>query len=136
MAYVQSLIGGMLIGVAVVGYLFTHGRIAGISGMLSQQFQIRGLFQRSSFWFLAGLFFFTFVYQQFKSIYVEIDASFLSVILSGLLVGFGTRLGSGCTSGHGVCGISRLSLRSIVATLIFMSMGFITVFLLKHYWAE
>ncbi|SDB94743.1 YeeE/YedE family protein [Acinetobacter boissieri] len=135
MEYIQSLLGGVLIGVAVVGYLFTHGRVAGVSGMISQQFNLKGIFQRSSFWFLVGLMAVTFIYQQIKPLNIQFEASAIWLVVSGLLVGFGTRLGSGCTSGHGVCGISRLSLRSIIATLVFMCMGFLTVFIFKHYLA-
>lgn len=133
MEYIHSLIGGVLIGIAVVGYLFTHGRVAGVSGMIAQQFHLQGWFRRSSFWFLVGLMLVTIIGQHIKPMNIELKTSTFWLIISGLLVGFGTRLGSGCTSGHGVCGVSRLSLRSIVATLVFMFMGFATVFVFKRY---
>ena len=87
--FILALMGGALLGIATVGYLYVHGRIAGISGLVEQ-------------------------------------------FLSPKTVGFGTRLGSGCTSGHGICGVSRLSKRSLVATLSFMLAGFITVYLIRH----
>ena len=128
-----SLIGGMLIGLAVLLLLLTHGRIAGISGVVS------GLLHRKSgdiSWraaFVVGLLVAPTIYQFFHALpESRLDASWLVLIVAGLLVGFGTRYGSGCTSGHGVCGMSRLSPRSILATGSFMLMGFVTVFVVRH----
>ena len=83
-------------------------------------------------WFLLGLFLTPFIYQLFVKPEIIIESSPFTLIVAGLLVGFGTRLGSGCTSGHGICGISRLSLRSIIATVTFMLAGMITVYLVRH----
>lgn len=135
MEYIQSLAGGMLIGIAVVGYLLTHGRVAGVSGMIAQQLHYKMIFQHSSFWFLMGLMVVPFIYQYLQPLDIQFETSAIWLVISGVLVGFGTRLGSGCTSGHGVCGISRLSLRSIIATAVFMCAGFLTVFLIKHVFA-
>ena len=83
-------------------------------------------------WFLLGLFLTPFIYQLFVKPEIIIESSPFTLIVAGLLVGFGTRLGSGCTSGHGICGISRLSKRSIIATMGFMFAGFITVYVVRH----
>lgn len=130
--YLSAFLGGTLLGVAVVGYLYINGRIAGISGLIGQLFSGEGLFKRPALWFLLGLFITPFVYGLFITPKIEISASPLAMIVAGLLVGFGTRLGSGCTSGHGICGMSRLSKRSIVATCLFMFSGFVTVYIVRH----
>lgn len=129
----SALIGGLIIGFAASLFLLLNGRIAGISGILG------GLLQapRSSIaWriaFLAGLVLAPMAYQLFAALpEVRIDASTAGLVIAGLLVGLGTQYGAGCTSGHGVCGLSRLSLRSLVATLSFMAAGFATVFVLRH----
>ena len=83
-------------------------------------------------WFLLGLFLTPFIYQLFVKPEIIIESSPFTLIVAGLLVGFGTRLGSGCTSGHGICGISRLSLRSMIATVTFMLAGMITVYIVRH----
>ena len=88
--------------------------------------------QHPEVWFLLGLFIVPFVYGFFVQPEINLNASPWMMIVAGLLVGFGTRLGSGCTSGHGICGISRLSKRSIVATSVFMLAGIITVFIMRH----
>ncbi len=128
-----SLAGGGLIGLAIAVLLLTHGRIAGISGVVS------GLLQRKHgdmLWraaFVLGLLAAPLLYQLFgKQPESHIEAGWPILVLAGLLVGFGTRYGSGCTSGHGVCGLSRLSPRSMVATAAFMFMGFVTVFVARH----
>ncbi|WP_288385107.1 YeeE/YedE thiosulfate transporter family protein [uncultured Acinetobacter sp.] len=127
-----AFFGGTLLGLAVVGYLYVHGRIAGISGLIAQQFG-SGLSTKSpAFWFLSGLILTSFVVGLFWQPEIQINSHPLILIVAGLLVGFGTRLGSGCTSGHGICGLSRLSLRSIMATFTFMLTGFITVYVLRH----
>ncbi|WP_288409952.1 YeeE/YedE thiosulfate transporter family protein [uncultured Acinetobacter sp.] len=127
-----AFFGGTLLGLAVVGYLYVHGRIAGISGLIAQQFG-SGLPTKSpTFWFLSGLILTSFVVGLFWQPEIQLNSHPLILIIAGLLVGFGTRLGSGCTSGHGICGLSRLSLRSIMATFTFMLTGFITVYVLRH----
>ena len=129
----SALTGGMLIGVAAAMFALLNGRIAGISGVLG------GLFKPARGdvgWrvaFIGGLVGAPLVYGLFSALpAVQIDAGYGALIAGGLLGGIGTRYGSGCTSGHGVCGLSRLSPRSLVATLTFMGAGFITVFLLRH----
>lgn len=126
---VYPLIGGLLIGLATSLMLMGLGRIAGISGIFST---FLSLPQKEDFWrynFIAGIIFggilMYFISPQFFN--YEIKATPLRIISAGLLVGFGTRLGSGCTSGHGVCGLSRLAKRSLVATLTFMATGIIVV---------
>lgn len=129
----SALTGGMLIGLAAAMFALLNGRIAGISGVLG------GLFKPARGdvgWrlaFIGGLVGAPLVYGLFSAPpAVQIDAGYGALIAGGLLVGIGTRYGSGCTSGHGVCGLSRLSPRSLVATLTFMGAGFITVFVLRH----
>ena len=130
--YLLALIGGGLLGLAVVGYLYVHGRIAGISGLLAQVLNPQTLFKTPALWFVLGIFIVPFFYGIVAQPKVELNASPLMMIVAGLLVGFGTRLGSGCTSGHGICGVGRLSPRSMVATLCFMTTAAITVFVLRH----
>ena len=130
--YLLALIGGALLGLAVVGYLYVHGRIAGISGLLAQVLNPHTLFKTPALWFVLGIFIVPFFYGIVDQPKVELNASPLMMIVAGLLVGFGTRLGSGCTSGHGICGMSRLSKRSIAATGTFMLAGFITVYVIRH----
>ena len=129
----SALIGGMLIGLAAAMFALLNGRIAGISGVLG------GLLKppRGDIgWrvaFIGGLVSASLVYGLFATLpAVQIDASYVALVVAGLLVGVGTRYGAGCTSGHGVCGLSRLSPRSLVATLAFMGAGFVTVFVLRH----
>ncbi len=130
----SALLGGAIIGLAVTLLLLFNGKIAGISGILG------GLLiwsKENSGWrlsFMLGLLTAPLLYSCFAPLpEAHIDSSNSALIVSGLLVGVGTRYGSGCTSGHGVCGISRLSLRSLVATMIFMAVGFITVFVMRHW---
>lgn len=130
--YLQAFIGGLMLGVAVVGYLYVHGRIAGVSGLLAQILNRKTIFKTAALWFMLGLVLVPFIYALFVTPKIEMHASPLMMVVAGLLVGFGTRLGSGCTSGHGICGISRLSGRSMVATLMFMGAGFCTVYLIRH----
>ncbi|ARF48513.1 YeeE/YedE family protein [Pantoea stewartii] len=130
---IQSLAGGLLIGAAAGLLVLFCGRIAGISGILG------GLLKRQSadkpwrFAFIAGLVSSPLVFQLFSALpAIDIDASWGRLVLAGLLVGLGARLGSGCTSGHGVCGLSRLSPRSLVATLVFMLTAMLTVGMMGH----
>lgn len=129
---ILALIGGAILGIAVGGYLYVNGRIAGISGLLAQVLQPKSLLNNPAFWFLSGLFIIPFIYQLFVEPEIVIKSSPIGLIIAGILVGFGTRLGSGCTSGHGICGMSRLSVRSIVATVTFMLAGIVTVFVIRH----
>lgn len=129
---ISALIGGGILGFAVVGYLYVNGRITGISGLLAQVLQPKLLVRSSTMWFLLGLLITPFIYQIFITPEIVIKSSPIGLIIAGLLVGFGTRLGSGCTSGHGICGISRLSIRSMIATVTFMLAGIITVYVIRH----
>ena len=129
----SSLAGGVLIGLATGMFLLLNGRIAGISGTLGGLLRpIKG----DVGWrvaFVAGLIFSPIAFSVAAPLpTVQIDADAASLIMAGLLVGIGTRYGSGCTSGHGVCGLSRLSPRSMVATALFMLAGFVTVFITRH----
>lgn len=129
----SSLSGGLLIGLAAAIFILFNGRIAGVSGILGGLLlPARG----DAAWrvaFLAGLVLSPTIYQALFALpEIKISASLSELVIAGLLVGFGTRLCSGCTSGHGVCGISRLSPRSFVATIIFMTVGFMTVFIVRH----
>lgn len=130
--FLIAFIGGLMLGLSVVGYLYVNGRIAGISGLVGQVLNPKTVFKTPAIWFLSGLIITPFIYGLFVQPEIELNASPLMMIVGGLLVGFGTRLGSGCTSGHGICGISRLSKRSIVATTTFMFAGFVTVYIIRH----
>lgn len=134
-AFIIAFFGGMLIGLAVVLYLYVHGKVAGISGLIAQTLlpsHVATLLTNPARWFLLGLIITSAIYGVLIKPHIELTTSPLSLAIAGLLVGFGTRLGSGCTSGHGICGISRLSVRSMVATATFMAFGFITVWLIRH----
>lgn len=131
-----SLLGGALIGLSAVVLLASHGRIAGISGIVSRILPpsvdkaglpqaiifLIGLLLAAPLWFfLTG-----------AAPVQVVSGNGLLLVIAGLLVGFGSVIGNGCTSGHGVCGISRGSARSIAATIIFMATAFVTVFILRH----
>ena len=124
-----SLVGGLILGVATVILLLGIGRIAGISGITSSLLKPK----RVEMWqvlFIAGLILSPLLSSVFRPLPdIEVTTSLPLLIAAGLLVGFGTRLGSGCTSGHGICGNARLSPRSMVATATFMAFGIITVFI-------
>ena len=132
-----SLAGGVLIGVAAAILVLGLGRIAGISGIVGNLLQA-STWRSAPQWgwrlmFVLGIVAAPVVWQLIAPLpQVTMPDSPLLRIAAGLLVGFGTRLGSGCTSGHGVCGLSRLSLRSLAATLVFMATGVATVFVLRH----
>ncbi|ENX20880.1 MULTISPECIES: YeeE/YedE family protein [Acinetobacter] len=130
--FLIAFIGGLMLGLSVVGYLYVNGRIAGISGLVGQVLNPKTVFKTPAIWFLSGLIITPFIYGLFVQPEIELNASPLMMIVAGLLVGFGTRLGSGCTSGHGICGISRLSKRSIIATMTFMFAGFVAVYIIRH----
>ncbi|WP_444893348.1 YeeE/YedE family protein [Microbulbifer sp. TRSA001] len=127
-----SLAGGLLIGLASAALLAFNGRIAGISGIIGGLLdQIQGSLWRLAF--IGGLLISPLAWKIFAAVPdIDIQAGYPTLIAAGLLVGLGTRMASGCTSGHGVCGLSRLSTRSLAATLIFMAAGFATVFLTRH----
>lgn len=131
---VASLLGGMLIGLSASLLLLCDGKIAGISGILGG---ILTPVQKDTSWrilfmsgLLAGGVLLRLVSPQVFA--MEINRSTTILILAGLCVGFGTRLGNGCTSGHGVCGLSRFSQRSLVATVTFIATGMLTVFVVNH----
>ena len=130
--FLFAFLGGTLLGLSVVGYLYVNGRIAGVSGLIAQVLNLQTISKTPALWFLLGLFVVPFFYGLVQTPNIELNASPLMMIVAGLLVGFGTRMGSGCTSGHGICGISRLSKRSMIATMTFMFAGFVTVYLIRH----
>lgn len=132
MSYIQPFIGGVLIGLASTLLLLTQGRLAGISGIIGGFFKSSCDNRSWRIVFLLGLILGGFVFQDFYPSFKISNlgiSSPLEAILGGLLVGFGTRLGGGCTSGHGICGIPRLSIRSIVATCLFMFFAGLVVYL-------
>lgn len=130
---VSATIGGVLIGLAAVILMFFNGRIAGISGIFSGSFFSSSGDRLWRLLFVLGLILGPLIYGLFarETIAFDITPSWFLIVSGGLLVGFGTRLGSGCTSGHGVCGLSRFSFRSLVAVIIFMATGAVTVTILK-----
>jgi uncharacterized membrane protein YedE/YeeE len=131
-----ALLGGLLIGLAAAMFVLLNGRIAGISGILGGLLRpARGdIGWRTAF--LLGLAGSPLAYGLFAALpAVRIDAGYGALTIAGLLVGVGTRYGSGCTSGHGVCGLSRLSPRSLAATAVFMGCGFVTVYAIRHLFA-
>jgi uncharacterized membrane protein YedE/YeeE len=129
-----SLTGGILIGAATAMFLLLNGRIAGISGILGGLLRPKAGDTSWRVAFVLGLVAAPLVYQLAAPLpAVQTDAGTTLLVVAGLLVGVGTRYGSGCTSGHGVCGLSRLSPRSMVATAAFMAAGFVTVFIVRHW---
>lgn len=132
----SALIGGMLIGSAASILILFNGRIAGISGVVGGFFSSARSDVGWRYAFIAGLLGAPIIYSLFAGLpAVQIDAGPGILIVAGLLVGVGTRYGSGCTSGHGVCGLSRLSPRSLVATLTFMAAGFAATYAVRHLFA-
>ena len=133
---VSSLLGGILLGIAASALFLNSGRILGITGILEGLLTPKSEDSPWRFAFLLGLFSAPWVAKLMLPADLlhppRIDANWAMVIAAGVLVGFGTRWGAGCTSGHGICGLSRLSVRSLVATLSFMGTGFITVFVIRH----
>ncbi len=129
----SALEGGLIIGLAATLFALLNGRVAGISGIVAGL--LRPLWP-DAVWraaFVAGLVVAPIVFSLFASLPgLVIDAGYPTLVIAGVLVGIGTRYGTGCTSGHGVCGLSRLSPRSLVATLAFMAAGFATVFATCH----
>ncbi|MGH8539229.1 MAG: YeeE/YedE family protein [Stenotrophobium sp.] len=129
-----ALAGGLLIGVATVLLLWSSGRIAGISGISGGLLGASGGDRLWRWLFLAGLLFGGLIWMLLTRapLRIEPQAGVALTIVGGLLVGYGTRLGNGCTSGHGVCGLSRRSPRSLAATVTFMLCAGITVYLIRH----
>lgn len=131
---VTALIGGLMIGAAATLTLWANGRIAGISGILSGVIVPRG---SDALWrllfvlgLLAGALSYALVRGEPTALELQVGPGL--TVVAGLLVGFGTRLGSGCTSGHGICGLARFSKRSFTATLLFMVVAIVTVFIMRH----
>ncbi len=133
-----SLAGGLLIGLASALYVLGNGRIAGIAGIVGSPLRAlatggRLAPERSRLLFIAGLLAAPWAWQLFAPLpAATVSAGWPLLVLAGLLVGVGVRMGNGCTSGHGVCGLSRLSLRSLANVLAFMGAGFATVFVVRH----
>ncbi len=132
----SALTGGLMLGIGASLLLLFSGKIAGISGILAYVIKPTHLFSQDAAWrvlFLIGLISAGTMYPFIAALPpASIAASNPTLIMAGLLVGFGSRMGSGCTSGHGICGLSRLSLRSMVGTLSFMTAGFVTTYLTLH----
>lgn len=135
---ISALIGGLLIGLASAIYILGNGRIAGIAGIVGSVLQSLSLGQSLRphavrLVFVLGLLIAPWVWQLLAPLpEARIDVGTGALVLAGLLVGVGVRMGNGCTSGHGVCGLSRLSLRSLANVLAFMAAGFVTVFVMRH----
>ena len=128
-----SLAGGLLLGLASALFILVNGRILGISGIVGGLFRPKSGDVGWRLSFLLGLLVAPVLYHLVAGpTTARIDAGWATLVIAGLLVGVGTRYGSGCTSGHGVSGLSRLSPRSLIATLAFMGAGFVTVFLVSH----
>jgi uncharacterized membrane protein YedE/YeeE len=129
---IQSLIGGSIIGIAVSLLLLFNGKVLGVSGILGELINNPLSKNYWRLFFVLGLLISPLIYSIFHPIpIIEITSNKLLIIVGGLLVGFGSRLGSGCTSGHGVCGLARLSVRSFIATMTFIFFGFVTVFVIQ-----
>ena len=130
----NSFIGGIIIGLSVILFFLTMGRLAGISGIFANAI-ISKSNRFNNILFLAGLVIGPFLYNYFTNakIVFEVTNSLILILIGGFLVGLGTKMSSGCTSGHGICGVSRLSIRSIVATITFIISGIFTVYILQLY---
>ena len=131
--WINGLIGGILIGISATILLAFNGRIAGISGMINSAIT----FNQKDAWrwlFICGMLLGGVIYEFILAPQPTPTSAFtpLKMIIGGFIVGFGTRMGSGCTSGHGVCGLGRLSVRSLAAVMTFLSTAFVTVFVVRH----
>lgn len=131
-----SLSGGLLLGVSAAMFILVNGRVLGISGIVGGLLAPK---KGDAGWriaFLLGMAVSPLIFRMLMPPDMvhapRIDAGYVSLVVAGLLVGLGTRYGSGCTSGHGVCGLSRMSPRSLLATITFMAFGFLTVFVVRH----
>lgn len=133
-AWYWPVMGGALIGLAAGGYLLLLGRVAGISGLIAAATGLaRNAARGLAAWFLIGLLCGSAVAMRLRGMPdLQVTGSWPLLVAGGLLVGYGTRLGSGCTSGHGVCGLARLSPRSMAATGVFMACGVATVWVVRH----
>ena len=129
---VSALAGGVLIGLASVWLLAASGRIAGVSGILHGLFAQPPGDRKWRVAFIAGLIVAGFVWRIFAPLESPAHLHWAWLALAGALVGFGTRIGGGCTSGHGVCGLGRFSLRSLVAVVVFMVTGMAATFVMRH----
>ena len=131
---VPALLGGIMLGMAATLYILLHGRILGISGIISGFLSPKSGDVNWRLILVLGILSAPFWAAMLFDIHTKavIDADWLAIVIAGLLVGFGANYGSGCTSGHGICGLSRLSPRSLVATLTFMGAGFLMVFVIRH----
>ncbi|MGI0482144.1 YeeE/YedE family protein [Geminocystis sp. CENA526] len=133
-SWIYGLIGGILIGISATILLAFNGRIAGISGMINGVLE----FKPSEIWrvfFLGGMLLGGIIYEYLLPFpkTPTYDVLVIPMILGGFLVGFGTRMGNGCTSGHGVCGLGRLSVRSFTAVISFLASGMVTVYIIRHF---
>ncbi len=130
----SSFLGGLIIGLAVILFYFTTGRLAGISGIFFSSLD-QNKDRLSNILFVIGLIFgplfYLIIYE--NNINFQMTSSISLIFIGGLLVGIGTKIGTGCTSGHGICGISRFSIRSLLATIIFVIFGMLTVFILGFF---
>lgn len=134
--WIASLIGGLIIGLAVSVMLITSGRVTGISGIIYGILNPKKGDVAWRVYFIGGLILGGLVYKFFsvnQTSEIFFKPFHWTTAIAGLLVGYGTVLGSGCTSGHGVCGISRMSIRSLIATLLFIFTGIATVWMVKHF---
>jgi len=128
-----ALLGGAIIGLSALFMMLFFGRIAGISGIIWNVVQAPKKHFSSSGFFLCGIIIGAICVTYISDVEISpIQSNAFTIVLAGLLVGYGTKLGSGCTSGHGICGISRFSTRSIVATVLFMVSGIATVYVMRH----
>ncbi|MFQ6573891.1 YeeE/YedE family protein [Pseudomonas sp. UM16] len=128
-----ALLGGALIGIAVSLFALFNGRVAGISGLLGSVLQPGSEGRGEKALFLVGVLLSPVLWWLLAGpVQVQLQNDWLGLVIAGLLVGLGTRYAAGCTSGHGVCGLARLSPRSLVATLCFMASGFAVVFIIRH----
>ena len=128
-----ALAGGLMLGLAAALFILVNGRILGISGIVGGLLRPKAGDMGWRIAFVLGMLVAPALYSVLSGpVSATVDAGWGTVVLAGLLVGIGTRFGAGCTSGHGVCGLSRLSPRSLIATLAFMGAGFVTVFLVRH----
>tara|TARA_Y100000590_G_C15613886_1_gene974946 strand:- start:413 stop:850 length:438 start_codon:yes stop_codon:yes gene_type:complete len=127
-----AFVGGLLIGIAVIIFFISTGRLAGVSGIANNALT-KTKNRSSNLLFLLGLVLgpFSYTLATNKEILFSVTNSLPLIVLGGLLVGIGTKIGNGCTSGHGICGISRFSIRSFVATIIFMLMAMFSVIVIK-----
>lgn len=130
----NALVGGVIIGLAVTIMLFLNGRVTGISGIIASALSKPTKFDLWRWTFIGGMIFGGYIVNRYRpEMFANTTSTGLSLlIVAGVLVGYGTVMGSGCTSGHGICGISRLSVRSMFATITFMIFGFLSVQLVKY----